>query len=212
MYFPFSRTYLQSPAGVHSREHSSARHVTKPSLRKRKCLRQNSYRVRRATSMCWIQSFITSGFRHAATSSSGCANLAWAAGFVDGEGCVSIVKQTFKDPKRRPIYRVRLQVAQSDLGVLKKLQNILGVQSSIAEIKWRSDQNEWAYSLIIDGGHAMGALLLLEPFLRRKKHQACACFDFWEQCEMGVHPGPRGMPEDVWKTREECFKRLKRMK
>lgn len=140
------------------------------------------------------------------------ADLAWAAGFVDGEGCISIVKQTFKDPKRRPIYRVRVQVAQSDLGVLKKLQKILGVQSSIAEIKWRSDQNEWAYSLIIDGRHAMGALLLLEPFLRRKKHQARACFDFWEQCQMGVHPGPRGMPEDVWKTREEYFKRLKRMK
>lgn len=139
------------------------------------------------------------------------ADLAWAAGFVDGEGCISIVKQTFQG-KRRPIYRVRLQVAQSDLGVLQKLQKILGVQSSIAEIQWRADQNDWAYSLNIDGRHAMGALLLLEPFLRRKKHQARACFDFWEECQMGVHPGPNGMPEEIWKTREEYFKRLKRMK
>ena len=27
--------------------------------------------------------------------------LAWAAGFMDGEGCISIPRQTYSDPARR---------------------------------------------------------------------------------------------------------------
>ena len=87
----------------------------------------------------------------------------------------------------------------------------VGVQSRISEIQRRADQNDWA-SLNIDARHAMGALLLLEPFLRRKKYQGRACFEFWEEGQMGVHPGPNGMPEEIWKTREDYFKRLKWMK
>jgi hypothetical protein len=33
--------------------------------------------------------------------------------------------------------------------------------------------------------------------------------NFREKCQMGVQPGTNGMPEEIWKTREGCFKRMK---
>ncbi len=140
------------------------------------------------------------------------ADLAWSAGFVDGEGCISAVRQTYKDPSRRACFRFRLQVAQNDLASLQRLQKILGVRSNIAQVKWNTAQNRPIYSLIVDGRHVIGALLMLEPFLFRKKFQARACFDLWEKGWMGVHPGPKGIPEHIWEVRESYFKRLQRMK
>lgn len=32
--------------------------------------------------------------------------------------------------------------------------------------------------------------------------------NFWEECQIGVQPGPNGMLEEIWKTREDCFKRM----
>lgn len=140
------------------------------------------------------------------------AELAWAAGFVDGEGCISTVRQTYRNKGRRDCFRLRLQIAQNDLASLHHLQKILGVRSNIAQVKWNTAQNRPIYSLIIDGRHVIGALLQIEPFLVRKRHQARACFDLWEQGWMGVHPGPNGIPDDIWALREHYFKRLQRMK
>lgn len=139
------------------------------------------------------------------------AELGWAAGFVDGEGCITAVRQKYKDPKHRGI-RLRMHVGQNDLASLQHLQKILGVKSYINEVKWNPTQTKPVYSLNIDGRHALEALYKLEPFLYRKKHQARVCFQLWEHGRMDDRPGRRGVSPEVWAIREYYLKRLQRMK
>ena len=41
-------------------------------------------------------------------------DLGWAAGIMDGEGCIHIARQKFgKNSGRRPVYRLRVQIAQT---------------------------------------------------------------------------------------------------
>lgn len=138
-------------------------------------------------------------------------DLAWAAGFIDGEGCISAVKQTYQKKTRRDYYiRLRLQVVQNDLASLEHLKKVLGVQSSINKLGWKPSQTRPIYTLLIDGGHAIGALEKIEPFLVRKKHQARACFDLWREGKMGVRTA--SVSQEIWEIREYYLKRLQRMK
>lgn len=139
------------------------------------------------------------------------AELGWAAGFVDGEGCISAVRQKYKNPKYRAI-RLRMQVGQNDLASLQRLKNILGVKCHINQVKWNATQTRPIYTLNVDGRHALEALYMLEPFLYRKKHQARTCFELWEHGRMDERPGRRGVSEEVWEIREYYLKRLQRMK
>lgn len=137
--------------------------------------------------------------------------LAWAAGFIDGEGCISVVRQTYQKKTRRNYYiRIRLQVVQNDLACLQRLQKVLGVRSSINQMGWKPSQTRPIYSLLIDGRHAIGALEIIEPFLVRKKHQARACFDLWREGKMGVRTP--NVSQELWEIREYYLKRLQRMK
>jgi hypothetical protein len=139
------------------------------------------------------------------------AELGWAAGFVDGEGCISAVRQKYNNPKYKGI-RLRLHVGQNDLASLQRLQEILGVKSYINPVKWNATQTRPIYQLNVDGRHALEALYMLEPFLFRKKHQARACFELWENGRMAERPGRKGVAPEVWEIREYYLKRLQRMK
>lgn len=139
------------------------------------------------------------------------AELGWAAGFVDGEGCITAVRQKYKNPNHRGI-RLRMHVGQNDLASLQRLQRILGVKSHINQVKWNASQTRPIYSLNLDGRHALEALYMLEPFLYRKQHQARTCFELWEHGKMAERPGRRGVSQEVWEIREYYLKRLQRMK
>lgn len=139
------------------------------------------------------------------------AELAWAAGFIDGEGCISVVRQTYQKKTRRDYYiRLRLQVVQNDLASLQHLQMVLGVKSSINSIGWRPSQTRPIYTYLVDGRHVISALEKLEPFLYRKRHQALACFDLWREGKMGVRTSR--ISQEIWNIREYYLKRLQRMK
>ena len=139
------------------------------------------------------------------------AELAWAAGFIDGEGCISVVKQIYQKKTRRNYYiRLRLQAVQNDLASLQHLQRILGVRGAINQIKWYPSQTRPIYTFLVDGRHAIEALEKIEPFLIRKRHQARACFDLWREGKMGVRTGQ--VPQEIWDIREYYLKRLQRMK
>jgi len=140
------------------------------------------------------------------------ADLGWAAGFIDGEGCISAVWQRYKDPTRRTCIRIKLQVAQNDYSSLRRLQNILGVQSEIVQLKRTQAQNRPVYSLNFDTRHAIGALLKVAPFLHRKKMEAETCFQLWVEGMMGVRFGPKPIPEEIWAIREKYLLKLQRLK
>ncbi len=142
------------------------------------------------------------------------ARLNWAAGLVDGEGCICVVwlKNRNGVPRKNPTPRLKLIVAQSDYGALHYLKNVIGVHGTIQKNTPHPTHNRQAYSLCFDGRHALQAIRLLEPLLYVKRRQAQVAIEFWEQGRLDERPGGRGFPDEVWATRRRLARRLSRMK
>lgn len=153
-----------------------------------------------------------SGKMMASLMASGSATaLAWCAGFLDGDGCVSITKQQM--PGRKNLtYRLRLTLVQNCLETLNVFQAAIGEKSFVTTQGPKLEHNRQIYSLIYDGQHALAALNKLEPYLVRKRMSAIAARMFWVDGRMGTLPGPKGFDMGVWRTREYWFNKLRRMK
>ena len=137
--------------------------------------------------------------------------VGWASGFVDGEGCISIVK-TRQPGRKNPTYRVRLEVAQNNREVLVTLREILGESAGLYANKRQASHNRQTYSLVLDGVHALRAVAKLRPHLRRKQAEADVLLSYEKLGWMGVHPGARGYPPEVWAERERICRKLRRLK
>ena len=72
--------------------------------------------------------------------------LAWAAGFADGEACISIARQTFASG-RRPTYRMRFDIAQNNREVLLHFQLSVGVPGRLYATKRTIVTNRQIYQL-----------------------------------------------------------------
>ncbi len=139
-------------------------------------------------------------------------DLAWAAGFTDGEGCISAVWQKYQPP-RRPSLRVRFSIAQNDRQVLEHLQRIISAPTgAIYAVQRTLEQNRQGYVLAYDGPGALFAIERLRPFLVRKRLEADACMELKIAGRLGVRPGPKGFPPSVVKAREFWFKKLQALK
>lgn len=137
--------------------------------------------------------------------------LMYAAGFIDGEGCVSIVKHQ-SPHRRRPTYRLRLDICQSCFRTLATVVQRTGIPAVVRPVKPQPDQNRQVWRVSYDGPQAYAALRNLRPYLVRKQREAEVAIDFVEQGKIGLHPGPKGTPDWLWDYREKCFRRLRKLK
>jgi len=145
----------------------------------------------------------------------GLRDLAWAAGFVDGEGCISTVMQTYQpdeDGKQRPpTMRFKLTVSQNCASTLKHLQKILGEKSYLNEVTFTQDMNRRAWVLHYDGKHALKAIKKLEPFLHRKKQFVHVAEKLFEEGKLGQRPGRKGWDAETLRARNKWATRLRRL-
>lgn len=139
-------------------------------------------------------------------------SLAWAAGFVDGEGCICLYKQRYPDPRRKLAYRLGFSITQNDLQTLKHFQQGLGIPGGISEVKRRLQHNRQIYALNYTGVHALNVIALLQPHLIRKQLEPQTAIDYWREASGGQHPGPRGWPPAVIALRERFYQKLKSLK
>ena len=137
--------------------------------------------------------------------------LAWAAGFSDGEACISIARQRFASG-RRATYRMRFDIGQNNREVLLHFQRSVGVPGRLYATKRTTVTNRQLYQLTYDGVRAHQVIQRLEPWLIRKRPEAIVALQYMTECRIGWHPGPTGFPESLWKLRESFYKKLKRMK
>lgn len=140
------------------------------------------------------------------------ADLAWAAGFMDGEGCISIARQKYSDPARRDTFRLRVDITQNHLKVLRYFEKAVGVQGRLYEVKRSGSQNRDSYHLGYDGDRAFEVIERLLPFLQRKQHEAEAVLEFRRTCELNRHFGPKGCPPRIWALRERFYRKLQALK
>ena len=137
--------------------------------------------------------------------------LAWAAGFVDGDGCICPVIQRHKDRATDSI-RIRLVITQNDHHVLDVLQRVLGERRALNGLKRQDCQNRHPYQLQYDGGHAIAAIKKIRPFLIRKAREADLCMQLFVEGRLNQSPGPKGFPPEVHRIRKALVKRIRRMK
>jgi hypothetical protein len=138
--------------------------------------------------------------------------LAWAAGFTDGEGCLSIARQTYTDPRRRATYRMRVDIMQNNLEVLTDFERAVGLKGRIYAVKRHHSQNRDCYRIAYDGEAAFELIRRLHPFLRRKRHEADVSLQFERTCQLSRHFGPKGCPEAIWVLRARFYRKLQALK
>ncbi|MEO7232554.1 MAG: hypothetical protein ABIW96_07705 [Polaromonas sp.] len=137
-------------------------------------------------------------------------DLAWAAGFIDGEGCVRIAKHSAKD-RVNPIYNIQLTVSQNRLETLEHCQTIIGVQSSICRFPDRESFRRPVYLLTYLCANARDALTLLQPYLVRKKAEAMLALEFALRLRVPRSGRTPHTPEEI-AIREEYYRRMKALK
>lgn len=135
--------------------------------------------------------------------------LAWAAGFVDGDGSIGAYWDPMPSDRRVPTVRIRLTVAQNDLPTLQYLQAILGERSVIYPLRRARCHNKQMWNLVVNGAHAVAALRKIAPYLFRKQPEYFVCEDLHAQTR---RPGRSGYPPHEVKSRRALVNKLSRLK
>ena len=133
-------------------------------------------------------------------------DLAWAAGFFDGEGCVHLTRRQRKKSKNIE-YELRLSIAQAVKLPLEKWEILFGGQITI--INPKNEINKffiWQVSSL----DTLKILKLLEPYLILKKEQANVALEF-EKLYIGKGNRNKLTEENINK-RQALYLRLKELK
>lgn len=138
-------------------------------------------------------------------------SIEWAAGFVDGEACIGIIRQGHKG-RSKPTYRVNLSIDQNHLAVLEHLQAGLGGAGRIYKVTRKRQHKRQVYTLVLTGIRALTAIQALRPHLMRKGPEADAVWAFWRQAHGGKRPGRKGWPPEVHALREYFYRQLQSLK
>ncbi len=108
--------------------------------------------------------------------------LAYAAGIIDGEGCIRIGKYT--EPKSGELrYRTQLQVGMTDKKVIEWLKQNLGGNLYIG--KTSHNNKKPCYYWMMSTKKAAILLKVLLPYLIAKKEQALLLIKFAENIQQG---------------------------
>jgi hypothetical protein len=139
-------------------------------------------------------------------------SLKWAAGFVDGEGCIYVFRQPYK-ANRNLTYRLGFTITQNDRQVLEHLRTGLDIAGGgLYEVKRQPGHKRQVFTLNYSGGNALKVIAKLRPHLIRKQLEATAALAYWRLGLCGQRPGPNGWSESVLATREHFYQKLKSLK
>lgn len=145
------------------------------------------------------------------TSLPGATALAYAAGLMDGEGCIQVIKQMVPG-RKNPTYRLRLEMMQNDFPTLANFVHCVGLPATIRPVKREADHSRQVWRVTYDGPQAYVVLRRLLRYLVRKKAEAAVGINFVRRGRIDLHPGPKGTPARLWALRENFFRELRALK
>ncbi|WP_137921458.1 hypothetical protein [Hydrogenophaga sp. 2FB] len=137
-------------------------------------------------------------------------SLEWAAGMLDGDGCIAIVKQPFAN--RRSIFRLIVSISQNCLQTLQHFQRCVNVPSMIYAVRRQIGRNKQVYTLNFTGPNAMRLVALLHGYLVRKRQEAAVALSFCENGQISRRFGRHGVPPGVESIRVAHYKKLRALK
>lgn len=138
-------------------------------------------------------------------------SIEWAAGFLDGEGCIHIARQTYRG-KRRDTFRLRVYIVQNNREVLEHFRDGIAIDARIYKVRRTTQHNKQVYTLNFEGKKAMALIALLMPHLIRKREEAQTAWAYWFDGKVGMRPGPKGLPPEIAALRERLYLKLRSLK
>ena len=139
-------------------------------------------------------------------------SVQWAAGFADGEGCINICRQRYKNSRRKTTYRLGFYITQNHWETLEYFRQSTGITQTINNMTPRPGLTRQVYTLSLTGKSALRLITLLYPYLVRKKLEAEAAFHYWEYAENSPRwvRGPRSAEELAkWEYHFQLMRSLK---
>lgn len=137
-------------------------------------------------------------------------SLEWAAGMLDGDGCIAIVKQPFRT--RRPIYRLVVSICQNCLQTLEHFRRCVGVDGVIYAAKRKLEHNKQVYNLNYSGPKALLVIRRLRAYLVRKRPEALVAISFCLNGQISQRFGRYGVPPEVEAVRVAHYLKLRALK
>lgn len=140
------------------------------------------------------------------------ATYGYAAGIIDGEGCITIGrwKDTRYATEGRFKYSLRIQVAMTDPAAGEFLYKEFGGLFRI--YKGSKATRRVVYTWVLSTQKAADFLRLIRPYLRVKIKQAEVAIQYAEWTAAQSRPGSRGYDPSGSVVREEAYWELRKLK
>ena len=133
--------------------------------------------------------------------------LAWAAGLIDGEGCISIAKADRK--LKSPHYKMQVQVAMCHKPTIERLYEMFGGSVSMRHGKGHN-RNSWTWTIF--NNQAAVLLKSLLPYMVTKQDEAKVAVEFQEHVVATPSRGWQGLLPETLAARESMYQACKRLK
>lgn len=137
-------------------------------------------------------------------------DIRYIAGFIDGEGCISITKTKKRMAGGAPRYFPYLAITHTNLEILERLRSIYPIGRKISSRPLVTGRRQ-CYSIRWDGNELRRLLADLVPHLQEKRRQAELVLEFMKtlRCK---HEHRKAIPEFILVLREDYYQILKYLK
>jgi len=142
--------------------------------------------------------------------------LAWAAGIIDGEGCISIAR---RNPvgnngrgSRSPSYTVNLKIGMVHRPTIEALRETFNVGALYNRPPEKPNhRTQWHW--IVSGKDLARVLTMVLPYLIVKKEEAdLALFFLQKNVKVNKRWLRAGVSEEIAQFREVCYRRMRELK
>ena len=137
------------------------------------------------------------------------SDLAYVAGFIDGEGCITLVPHK-PGGKRRDGYTLRVLITNTNKPVLVWIQSLFG--GYLGQRVRRSRNHKISWELCVGSGYAEYMIQQIYPWLKMKKAQAEIGLKFRETVNKRRTAYDRdGVPREVRVKRDRMYREIHRL-
>lgn len=141
--------------------------------------------------------------------------LAWLAGLIDGEGCISLTRRS---PQRKhrcvsPSYRLILKVSMCHLDTVRRCREITGLGTLHMQDAQKAHYSS-AYTWFCNATDAELVIEAVLPWLVTKREEALVALDFLRlpQAKRGGANGSSVVDAELEQRRSEYWEKLRSLK
>jgi len=136
------------------------------------------------------------------------ADMAYAAGIIDGEGCIQIMHSLLNGHVQS--WKVELDISMCSKKVLDKMVGLFGGQAKLYGIRDNQHYRQWRWQLY--SGKAVNALRKMYPYLIEKKAQAALAINFYNHQKRCKTSRSRPLSLSILAKREKMRSEMKELK